>query len=148
MKKFNFSMNGVRNVRVAQKEAAEMKLMKARAELNEWENAVQVLVDKINSAILYNYSEITFASDFFIQREKYLHKLKKDKRNTEFKVEEAKGKVDMAMGFFKKALIEEKKINIVKNKEHQAWELDFNRSEQVISDEIGTQLQARNRVSE
>ncbi len=140
-------MTGVKNVRDTQKEAAEMELMKARAEVLKWENAVVDIIDIIHKAYLFDFREIVDHATFFIQREKNICNLKKLKRDIEFKVDEAKGKLNLEMGKFKKAVLEAKKISIVAEKEHKNWEIDFNREEQTLSDEIGVKLQNRKQVS-
>ncbi len=147
MKKFKFSMAGIKNVRDTQKEAAEMELMKARAELVKWENAVVDITDIIHKAYLFDFKTIVNHATFFVQREKNIYNLKRTKRDIEFKVEEAKGKLNLEMGKFQKAVLEAKKIEIVAEKEHKHWELDFNREEQTLSDEVGVKLQSRKQVS-
>ncbi len=147
MKKFKFSMAGIKNVRDTQKEAAEMELMKARAEVVKWENAVVEIIDIIHKAYLFDFRKIVDHSTFFIQREKNIYNLKRTKRDMEFKVEESKAKLNLEMGKFKKALLEAKKITIVEEKEYKNWELNFNREEQTLSDEVGVKLQNRKQVS-
>ena len=131
MKKFKFTMQAVLDVRKALRETREMELAEARAILSR-ESAKMVEIQKAIEAALS--PEIMAKADggsFFIQRERYMRKLRDAKKTQERKINEAIAKV-------KEAIIEMKKMERAKDRQYETWSLEFKREEQKQNDEIAS----------
>jgi len=138
MKEFKFTMNSIKNVKESLKEASEIKLGKARMELVKEE---EVLIDlKEEVEFVLNIINDKPTGLYFLQREKYIRKLRLDIREQENKVSVAKEKVETCFSELTLAIKETKKMSKVCDKEYARWVLDFNRDEQKNNDEIATRL--------
>lgn len=138
MKKFKFKMQSVLDVREAQRKAREMELLSAREALRAEEDALS----RINKRMLEALDPKRFMQArnafYFIQRERYLKKLKDAKRVQEYRVNEARCKVESALSRLKEAMTELKKMEKCKEREFAGWNLDYRREEQRLNDELAS----------
>lgn len=139
MKKFKFSMLSILNVKTALREVREGELADARAELHRQEEKLEEIKRQLAAALNSSNSSGVENSSFFVQRERYIRRLKDNKKRQAANVEQARVKVEKCLIALKEAIVEEKKMEKAKDKEHKDWQLEFFRDEQKNIDEIGSQ---------
>lgn len=138
MKKFIFTMQSILNVKTTLKEARQAELAEARAQLMLQEKILEGINLKIKEALdpLRMIGKNT--ASYFVQRERYIRHLKEKRKKQQYIVQQAEMKVDKCIDALKEALIEQKKMEKAKEKEHSSWNKEFLKEEQKIIDETGT----------
>ena len=137
MRTFHFSLHGLLRVREAQREACEQELIRARARQRQEQERLQALERQFQSALITDPGA-TVSCGYFLQREKYLARLKRELQEQRVKVSAAETEVRACMGRLRRADIELKKMEKLQQHERDRWQLDFQRQEQKINDEIGS----------
>lgn len=138
MKKFKFTMQSVLDVRRSLREAREMELASARAILAAERAKLAELERASREALCQADVEKASTGFFFVQRERYLKLLRERRKVQERKINEAIAKVDVAMSRLKEAIVEMKKMERAKDRQHEGWSLEFKRDEQKTNDETAT----------
>jgi flagellar export protein FliJ len=132
-------MQAVLDVRKSLREAREMELAQARAELEAERQRLENLKKRLLQALeSLPPSEEAGGAFFFIQRERYLKKVRSDVKFQERKVNEAVAKADIAMGKLKEAIVEQKKMEKARERQFEGWNVEFKRDEQKLNDETAS----------
>lgn len=139
MKKFKFSMLSILNVKTALREVREGELADARAELRKQEEKLEEIRKMLAAAQSCSGLSGAESASFFVQRERYIKRLKENRKRQIAVVDQAGIKVEKCLIALKDAIVEEKKMEKAREKEHKAWELEFFREEQKNIDEMGSQ---------
>lgn len=137
MRKFIFSMQGILNARTARKEACEQALQTARMKLQLERKKLAEIEKQLKTAI-ESTPEQTACCSFFLQRERYVSMIKKQLVAQKVKTSAAETEVQVCMSRLHEADIELKKMEKLQEKEKERWQLEFQRHEQKLNDEIGT----------
>ncbi|OGV52611.1 MAG: flagellar export protein FliJ [Lentisphaerae bacterium GWF2_44_16] len=138
MKKFNFTMQSILNVKITLKEARQAELAEARNQLMLQEKILEAINEKIKEAMAPHKMPEQNTASYFVQRERYIRRLKEMRKKQRYIVEQAETKVDKCITALKEALIEQKKMEKAKEREHSSWHKEFLKEEQKITDETGT----------
>ena len=138
MKKFKFTMQTILDVRQSLREARELELALARMALAKEQERLEALCASLADAL--SPEKIKDVSDacFFIQRERYLKRLRDAKKSQQRKVSEASAAADVALSKLKDAIIEVKKMDRAKDRQHDRWGVEFRRDEQKTNDETAS----------
>jgi len=140
MKKFKFSLQGLLNARAAQKDAIILELGIARQRQAAEEAALRQIIHQIAGILAVAMPvDAPSASDFLL-RERYLNLLKKKRREQQVRRDAAEAAIKVCLAKLRQADIELKKMEKLRDHEHSDWELDFQKEEQKLSDEIGMTL--------
>jgi len=137
MKKFTFTMRGILNARTAQKEAREQELLNAKTLAMREQAKLKALENQFRQALTVSAGDAVCCS-FFLQREKHVAFLKRQIQAQRVRTSAAETEVMACLGRLREADIELKKMEKIKEREHAAWQLEYQRHEQKINDEIGT----------
>lgn len=138
MKKFIFSLQGLRNARAAQKTAIEHELVRAQQKLAEETKLLQQLIEQIDALLTSPLPSANPTPSEFLQREKHLSMLKRKRKEQQIKVSAAETAVKVCLSKLRLADIELKKVEKLEEREHSDWQQQWQQEEQKISDEIGT----------
>jgi len=137
MKKFEFSLRGLLNARIAQKEAAELDVRLAQQRLAAEETALRNLNGQIAALLSAPLPLERPTGNDFLLRDRYLASLKRRRKEQQTKRDQAASAVAACLKKLQRADIELKKIEKLRDREYQDWTVEFRRDEQKISDEIG-----------
>lgn len=138
MKKFKFTMESVLGVRKSLREAREMELAEARAELAREEAKLKDIDKALGDALSPESAAKASDGFFFVQRERYLKLLRDRRKAQERKINEATAKADVALGRLKEAIVEQKKMERAKERQKDVWSVEFKRDEQKLNDETAS----------
>lgn len=138
MKKFSFSLQGLLNARAAQKTAIEHELAVARQRYNAEKEQLRQLEELFERTLEAPLPSPAPAASDFLMREKYLTSLKRKRREQQVKVDAADAAIKVCLSKLRQADIELKKVEKLEERERSGWEIEKQRDDQKISDEIGT----------
>jgi flagellar FliJ protein len=138
MKKFKFSMQSILNVNQTMKEVRQGELAEARYLLEQEEEKLKRIRMMTLEAMDPGKLKDNCSGAYLLQRERYIKKLKDDYKAQLYLVREAETKVEQAVKRLQEATVELRKMEKVKGREHENWNLEFRRDEQKINDEIGS----------
>lgn len=140
MKRFAFSLQSVLNVRKTRRDAIEIELFNARAALRtELEKLAEI--DAMIRRAMDPELIIKNANGYYLlQREKYLKILKDQRKRQNVLVRLKEAAVAEAMRNLKNAMIELRKMEKARDREHDQWREDSKREELKFNDELGTRL--------
>jgi flagellar export protein FliJ len=138
MKKFIFSMTSVLNVKATLKDLRAAELAEARAKLRKEQERLDGLNAEIKRAMEIPSGETQNLISYLMLRERYLKRLKDMRKKQIMAVEREKKNVEIKINALRDAMIELKKMERAKEKEKEAWHLEFLREEQKINDETGS----------
>ena len=136
MKRFVFTMQGILNARTAQKEAREQELQSARIKAQREQARLRELEAQLLAVLTVMPEQAS--SGYFLQREKHASFMRRQIQEQRVRVSAAETEVRACMARLREADIELKKMEKLHEKEHARWELEFQRHEQKLNDEIGT----------
>ena len=140
MKKYHFTLQGLLNARAAQKEAIILELKVARQRLDQEEAVLRQLVKQIAGILAVAMPvEAPAASDFLL-RERYVNMLKRKRKEQQVRRDAAAAQIKVCLVKLQQADIELKKMEKLSEHERETWNLEYQREEQKLSDEIGMTL--------
>lgn len=140
MKKFHFTLQGLLNARIAQKEAVEHELKAAQRLLADEEATLQKIINTITTVLNSEMPMETPSGGDFLLRERYLNGLKRKRKEQQVKRDAADTAVKVCLAKLRLADIELKKMEKLRDREHEQWSVDYQREEQKLNDEIGMAL--------
>jgi len=133
-------MQSILNVKTTMKEVRQAELAEARAQLMLQEKILEAINMKIKEAMDPRKMTGKSTASYFVQRERYLRRLKEMRKKQQYIVEQAAIKVDKCIEALKEALVEQKKMEKAKERELSSWHKEFLKEEQKIIDETGASV--------